>query len=93
MASIRAMPRDAFVGNDGRVGAFALQMAGPDVRSGGGIHQLKVYFQRGVVALNVTDDCILHAEIRLQTAYVGLRSPKRSDVCSEITRRPPNRVR
>ena len=57
-----------FIGNEGWVGALALQMIGPDVRSGCRIHQLKVYFQLGVIALNVTDDRVLHAEVCLQTA-------------------------
>ena len=65
--------RDAtsrLVGNGCRVGPAALQIVGPDIRSRGGIDQLKVHLERFVIALNVTDERVLHAEAG-QHAGVG----------------------
>ena len=56
------MPTGRLVGNGCRVGPAALRIVGPDIRSRGGIDQLKVHLERFVIALNVTDERVLHAE-------------------------------
>ena len=38
-------------------------MVGPEVRSGRRVHQLKIYSQSAVRALNATDDRVLHTEV------------------------------
>ena len=60
------------VGNAYRVAALPLQMVRPDIRSRRRVHQLKIYSQPSAVALNVTDNRVLHTEVCHQVWYVRL---------------------
>src|SRR5262249_57759219 len=51
------------VGNAYWVAALPLQMVRPDIRSRRRVHQLKIYSQPSAVALNVTDNRVLHTEV------------------------------
>src|SRR6516164_289529 len=68
-------------------------MVGPEIRSGRRVHELKIYSQSAVRALNAPDDRVLHTEVRHKVCHVRLTIPIDVDVCSEITRNLPKRLR
>src|ERR1700756_4393752 len=45
-------------------------MVGPEVRSGRRVHQLKIYSQSAVRALNATDDRVLRTEVSHKVCHV-----------------------
>src|SRR6516164_11587944 len=50
-------------------------MVGPEVRSARRVHQLKIYSQSAVRALNATDDRVLHTEVSHKVCHVRLTLP------------------
>src|SRR6266496_4014728 len=47
-------------------------MVGPDIRSGRRVHQLKIYSQSAVTALNATDHRVLHTQVCHEVCHVHL---------------------
>jgi len=50
-------------------------MVGPEIRSGRRVHELKIYSQSAVRALNAPDDRVLHTEVRHKVCHVRLTIP------------------
>ena len=55
-----------------RVAALPLEMVRPDIRTRRRVHQLEIYSQRAVIALDVTGDRVLHAKICHEAGHVDL---------------------